>query len=156
MKHMLMSTRPFISASAILTLCAMHSTPNTAGQRTSEVRSDISAAQIVSAAHCECDAVRVGGFDIVYKHPSERWDSINPLPQLLLLSLVTSIAITPTGATNNLTCMVTSFKTVHRAMSTISFVTNNRGACHSARWQRYYSPELCWISMAEWLTAALS
>ena len=91
---------------------------------------------ITEAAHIEsttyCDVIRVGGFHIVnvYKPPSERWNSVHPIPvtPTPLSWLVTSTATTLTGATRNQTWMVTSCKTGHHVMTSISSTTQNSEA----------------------------
>lgn len=121
--------------------------------RATYVRCDITeAAHVVSTPHC--DAIRVGGFHIanVYKPPSERWDSSTPIPNLphpaVLVGDFNSHhsdwgyqESNPDGDQLQNWSSCNDFHLVHDA--------KQRGTFHSARWQRDYSPDLCWISMVD-------
>ena len=117
------------------------------------VRGNITeAAHVVSTPFC--DVIRVGGYHVanVYKPPSERWDSANVLPVLPHPSV-----------------FIGDFNSHHpdwgyqtadsdgdqlQNWSTLNDLqlihdTKQRGTFHSARWQRDYSPDLCWMSTIE-------
>ena len=121
--------------------------------RATYVRGNITeAAHVVSTPFC--DVIRVGGYHVanVYKPPSERWDSANVLPVLPHPSV-----------------FIGDFNSHHpdwgyqtadsdgdqlQNWSTLNDLqlihdTKQRGTFHSARWQRDYSPDLCWMSTIE-------
>ncbi len=121
--------------------------------RATYVRSDISDAAQVSSSPC-CDVIRVGGYHIanVYKPPTEHWSNTNQLPVLphpaVLVgdfnshhpdwgyqeSDLNGESLQDWASSNDLLL-------VHD--------TKQRGTFHSARWQRDYSPDLCWISTTD-------
>ena len=114
------------------------------------VRSDVSDAVHVLSSPC-CDVIRVGGYHIasIFKPPTEHWNNTN-LPFVL----------------PHLAFLVGDFNRYHQdwgyqeadlnGESLQEWALNNdylllhdakqRGTFHSARWQRDYSPDLCWIS----------
>jgi len=116
------------------------------------VRSDITeATHITSTSHC--DAVRVGGYHIVnvYKPPSERWDSssIPSLPHPTVLvgdfnSHHPDWGYQEPNMDGDQLQNWTSCNDYH-----LIHDSKQRGTFHSARWQRDYSPDLCWISMVD-------
>ena len=121
--------------------------------RATYVRCNITeAAHVVSTPHC--DAVRVGGFHIanIYKPPSERWDSLNPIPILPHPAILVGDFNShhpdwgyqesdPDGDQLQNWSSCNDFHLVHDS--------KQRGTFHSARWQRDYSPDLCCTSMVD-------
>ena len=118
--------------------------------RATYVRSDMTeASHIASTPHC--DVVRIGGYHVanVYKPPSERWDSTTPFPVLphpyVLVGDFNSHhpdwgyqESDPDGDQLQTWASCNDFHLIHDS--------KQRGTFHSARWQRDYSPDLCWIS----------
>ena len=118
--------------------------------RATYVRSNITeAVHTMSTPHC--DVIRVGGFHVanVYKPPSERWDSTNPLPVLPHPTVLVGDFNShhpdwgyqesdPDGDQLENWASCNDFHLIHDS--------KQRGTFHSARWQRDYSPDLCWIS----------
>ena len=118
--------------------------------RATYVRSDITeAAHVVSTRHC--DVVRVGGFHIanVYKPPSETWECPTPFPVLphptVLIGDFNSHHpdwgySEPDSDGDQLQnwASCNDFHLIHDS--------KQRGTFRSARWNRDYSPDLCWIS----------
>jgi hypothetical protein len=121
--------------------------------RATYVRHNITeATKVESNPHC--DAVRVGGFHIVnvYKPPSERWDSMNPIPVMSHPSVLVGDFNShhpdwgykepnEDGALLQNWASCNDFHLIHDS--------KQRGTFRSARWQRDYSPDLCWISMVD-------
>lgn len=126
---MSMSTKPVISASKVLTLCAMLSTPSTAGQRTSGAISlrQLTLFQLLTVMLCGLAVTTLSTSTSLLAR-----DGTVGTPShcchILLFWWETSIAITPTGAIKNPIWTVTSSKTGHRAMTTISSTTQNKKA----------------------------
>ncbi len=125
------------------------STPDARFGRATYVRSDVANASAVSLFHF-CDIIQVGGFRVanVYKHPSQHWD------QGVLPALVHPVAY------------VGDFNSHHPEWSysepdedgealvewasssdlTLIHDAKQSGTFYSARWQKDYSPDLCWVT----------
>ena len=140
-----MTTSPTASQSRVSTSSATQSMPNM------DVRHMFAATSLMLRVCQCCDVIRVGGYHIanIYKPPTEHWNNTN-LPPVLPHPAV----------------LVGDFNSHHpdwgyqeadlNGESLQEWALNNdylllhdakqRGTFHSARWQRDYSPDLCWIS----------
>ena len=125
------------------------STPDAKFGRATYVRSDVADASPVLSSDF-CDIIQVGGYKIanVYKPPSQHWDQ-GVLPAL-----------------NHPAVYVGDFNSHHpdwgylesdqdgevlaewASNSDLSLThdAKQRGTFHSARWQKDYSPDLCWLT----------
>ena len=119
--------------------------------RATYVRGNITeAAHVLSTPFC--DVIRVGGYHVanVYKPPSESWDSTNVLPVLPHPAVFVGDfnshhpdwgyqEADPNGDQLQNWSSLSDLQLIHDS--------KQRGTFHSARWQRDYSPDLCWVSM---------
>jgi len=121
--------------------------------RATYVRGNITeAAHVLSTPHC--DVIRVGGYHVanVYKPPSEHWDSASVLPSLPHPAVFVGDfnshhpdwgyqEADPDGDQLQNWSSLCDIQLIHDS--------KQRGTFHSARWQRDYSPDLCWTSMID-------
>jgi len=143
-----MMTSPTASQSQVSTSSATHCMPNIC--MPTYVRSDVSDAARVSSSLC-CDVIRVGGYHIanIYKPPTEHWNNTNlppvlPDPPVLIGDFNSHHSdwgyqeADLNGESLQEWALNSDYLLLHDA--------KQRGMFHSARWQREYSPDLCWIS----------
>ncbi len=125
------------------------STPDARFGRTTYVRCDVADASPVSSSHF-CDIFQVGGFRVanVYKPPSQHWD------QRVLPALVHPAAYVGDFNSHHPEWGYSEPDEDGEALVewasnsdlTLTHDAKQRGTFYSARWQKDYSPDLCWVT----------
>jgi len=114
------------------------------------VRSDVYDAARVSSSEC-CDVIHVGGYHIanIYKPPTEHWNNTNLPPVLSHPAVLVGNFNSHHPDWGYQEAELNEESLQEWALNSDYLLLHDakqRGTSHSARWQRDYSPDLCWMS----------